>query len=531
MAFDTADLILTKGKVITMDSRDSIAEAVAVRDGRIVYVGSSEEIARMAGEETHVIDLGGKTMIPGFGDAHAHLDMYGMMTSDLTADCRIPPLGSVDEILQSIRDRSACLAKGELVIGQARPFQEYPTKEQLDQAAPDHPVIVKASMHWYLLNSRALEKFKITRGLPILEDLLAIDSCAFIQRNEATNEPTGYLEECWNYLFPRSVSPFTYEEAKRCIGESLQKASRYGLTSATELLCHPESTRIYQDLHNNGDLKVRLQLVPCFYGSYRTVELDEVIRCGLTTGFGNDWIKFGGLKTFLDSHQLKLSYTQARLDDWFGKAHRNGLRMFMHAITKDAQEMGLRSIEKEASSTGLESIRAMRHRMEHMGNEDLDPTFFQRVKNLGAIALPTAYFMNMGPGTLASPRTKKSFMFKTLLDMGLCAAGSSDTAGAVPEALNPMYEIWCMVNRKSLDGNLVSPSEKISVLEALRVYTIHSAYAAREEEIKGSIETGKLADFVVLDKDPFTIDEDELKDVAVAMTIVDGKIVYERNEP
>ena len=529
MGFDAVDLILTKGKVITMDSRDSIAEAVAVRDGRIVYVGSSEETARMAGEETHVTDLRGKTMIPGFGDAHAHLDMYGMMTSDLTAECRMPPLGSVDDILQSIREKAASLKKGELVIGQARPFQEYPTKEQLDKVAPDHPVIVKASMHWYLLNSKALEKFKITRGLPALKDLFAIDSCAFIQRDEANHEPTGYLEECWNYLFPRSVSPFTYDETKRAVRESLQKASKYGVTSATELVCHPESTRIYQDLHNKGDLNVRLQLVPCFYGSYRTVELDEVVRCGLMSGFGNDWITFGGLKIFLDSHQLKLSCTQAQLDDWFGKAHRHGLRIFMHAITKDAQEMGLRSIEKEASETGLEGIQAMRHRMEHMGNEDLDPTFFQRVKDLGAIALPTAYFMNMGPGTLASPRTDKSFMFKTLLDMGLYVAGSSDTAGAVPEALDPMYEIWCMVNRKSLDGKSVSPSEKLSVLEALKVYTIHSACAAREEAIKGSIETGKLADFVVLDKDPFTIDEDELKNVAVDMTIVDGKIVYKRN--
>jgi predicted amidohydrolase YtcJ len=134
----------------------------------------------------------------------------------------------------------------------------------------------------------------------------------------------------------------------------------------------------------------------------------------------------------------------------------------------------------------------------------------------------------MGPGTLVTPRTKRSFLFKTLPEMGLCVGGSSDTAGAVPEALDPMYQIWCMVNRKAIDGSPVSPEEKIPVMEAIKVYTIHSAYAAREEHIKGSIEEGKLADFVVLDRDPFAIDEDDLRKVCVHMTIVGGRVVYQR---
>ena len=204
--------------------------------------------------------------------------------------------------------------------------------------------------------------------------------------------------------------------------------------------------------------------------------------------------------------------------------------MFMHAISREAQDRGLKAIEAELLHSGLEEIRAMRHRMEHMGNESLDPNFFTRLKKLGAVALPTAYFMNMGPGTLTTPRTARSFMFRSMLDLGLCVPGNSDTAGAVPEALNPMYQIWCMVNRKAMDGELVSPAEKIGVAEALKVYTIHSAYAGREEKIKGSLEIGKLADFAVLAQDPFSVPEDKIRNIEIDMTIVEGNIVYQRHQ-
>ena len=202
--------------------------------------------------------------------------------------------------------------------------------------------------------------------------------------------------------------------------------------------------------------------------------------------------------------------------------------MYMHAITRKGQDMALAAIEAEAATAGLEEIQAMRHRVEHMGNENHDPTYFQRMKELGAIALPTAYFMNMGPNKLLFPKTDKAFMFRTMLEMGLCTPGNSDGAGAIPEAPNPLYQIWCMVNRKALDGALVSPSEKISVREALKVYTRHSAFAALEENIKGSIEAGKLADFAVLGDNPLTCPEERLRDIEVCMTIVGGKIVYQK---
>ena len=526
MEFNRVDMVLVNGIILTMDNKDTVVQGIAVREGKIVHLGRSDEVQSLANKRSQVIDLRGKTVVPGFIYTHTHIDMYGMMTSNLAVSCHIPPLHSVEDILQGIKEKAASLPKGSLIMGQGRPFQPYPTIEQLDQAAPKHPVIIKASMHWYLLNHLAMKRFNITKKSPTPKKLLATDPCGFIKRDPKTHEPTGYLEECWNYMFPDSQSPLPYEETRRVIKEGLDKASRYGLTSVVEFLNHPESLRIYQDLYKKGELNVRLQLVPCFYGVYKVVEMDEVIHAGLTSGFGNDWVKFGGIKVFLDTHQLKTSCTPEQIDGWFSKAHRAGLRMFMHAISKPAQDMGLRAIEEEASASGPDGIRAMRHRIEHMGIECHDPDFFRRAKNLNVIPVPTAYFMNMGPGTLVTPRTEKSFLFRTLLGMGFSVPGNSDTAGAVPEALDPMYEIWCMVNRRSLEGNLVSPSEKISVMEALKVYTLHSAYAGCEEETKGSIEVGKLADFVVLSQDPLKTPEEKLREIKVEMTIAGGRVVY-----
>jgi predicted amidohydrolase YtcJ len=528
MIFINVDMILFGGKVLCMDANDTRAEAVAVNDGKIVQVGQSAEIKRLVGDKTKIIDLKGMTLLPGFIDAHTHNDMYGMMTSALVVDCHIPPLKSVDDILSAIRGKTASTPKGELILGQGRPFQPYPSRRQLDEVAPDHPVIVKPSMHWYLLNSSALQKFNMTKDRPAFEELFSVDPCGVIQRDLRMGEPTGYVEECWNYMFPRSKSPFNYEQTRRVVQEGLEKHSRYGVTSIVEFIDHPESPRIYQDLYTTGELKMRLQLVPCFYGLYKTVDLGEVINAGLTTGFGNEWIKFGGVKIFVDRLQ-NTTCSSIQLNEWFSKAYRAGLRMYMHAVTRKGQEMALGAIEGEAVQTGLDGIRRMRHRIEHMGNENHDETYLHRMKQLGAIALPTAYFMNMGPHKLLSPKTDKSFMFRTMLDMGLCVPGNSDGGGAFPEAPNPMYQIWCMVNRKSWDEELVCPSEKISVMEALRVYTIHSAYAGLEEHIKGSIEVGKLADFAVLSKDPLTSPEDQLKNIEIEMAIIGGKVIYRKH--
>ena len=170
MEYVNADMILYDGNVITVDKNNTLAEAVAVNDGKIMKDGSNREIEDLKGKHTEMIDLGKKTLLPGFIDAHTHVDLLGMAASDVVVDCHMPPVNNVDEILKKIKEKVDKTTKGELVLAQGRFVQPYPTKEQLDAVSPNHPVIIRNSMHAYRLNSFSLKKFHITRDKPTFEE-------------------------------------------------------------------------------------------------------------------------------------------------------------------------------------------------------------------------------------------------------------------------------------------------------------------------------------------------------------------------
>lgn len=528
--YNHVDLIIINGNILTMDANNSVSRAVAVDQGIIVAVGDINDVLEFKSDSTLVIDLDGKTMIPGFIDAHTHLDLFSTMTSEYVVDCHIPPLKNVEDIIGKIKEFVDRKPEGELIIGQGRLDQAYPTREQLDRVAPRHPVLLKSTMHHYYLNSCALQNFNINRYNPSLEELMSTDPGSYIERDPVTGEPTGFAFDCWSYMFPGSRSPFSHEENYQAIKAGMDLMTSYGITSIVDFSSYRESGRIYRQLFDDGELKIRLQLVPCFYGLHKTVDIDEIINSGLTSGFGNEWIKFGGLKILTDIDN-KTICSEVQLNYWFRKAHHAGIRMFMHAMTRASQDMVLGAIEQEAKK-GKEAaarVNNMRHRVEHLGNEGHDLAHLERLKKVGAIGMPTAYFLNVGELNLMSADTDKKFMFKTMLDMGLCVPGNSDGGGSIPECHNPFYEIWCMVNRKTIDGEVFLPDEKITPYEALQIYTIHAAYAGKEEKIKGTIEAGKLADFAILSDNPLTVPEDDLRHINVNMTIVNGKVVYDNN--
>lgn len=520
------DLILYNGSVITLDSEDRMVDAVAVSNGRILAVGTNKEILDQKGAQTQVIDLKRKTVLPGFIDAHTHVDLLGLsFYEEAMLDCHIPPNKCVDDILMKIRERVKKTPEGELILGHGRFVQPYPTKRQLDEVAPRHAVIIKNSMHSYRLNSCALQKYGIDRNRPVPEELFQIDPGGIVYRDAKTGEPTGYLEECWNFMFPDARSPFPYDITKSFIKTGLDCFSTAGVTSITEFVDFPESLRVYDDLYAKGELNIRLQIVPCVHGLYRTTDLKSILNLGLRTGFGNDWLKFMGIKIFVDRGNVT-TLASIQLNEMVLKAHTADLRVYLHAISRKAQDMALESIEE---AERLVPGKNLRHRIEHMGNDLHDPSFLDRLQKVGAIALPTAYFIGIGALDWLQAKGSRPYPFRTLIEKGMCVPGNSDTGGSEPEAFNPLYEIWCMVARKSKEGSLICPEEKISVLEALRVYTMHSAYASFDEAVKGSIEVGKFADFVVLEENPLTVPEEHLKDIPVGLTIAGGKVVYERN--
>jgi len=520
MEYVGADSILYNGNVITLDNNNRVAEAVAVKNGRILGIGSSREMKDLKAGHAEMIDLDKNTVLPGFIEAHTHVDLTGMMTSDFVVDCRIPPLNDNDEVLGRIRAKAQQTPKGELILAHGRWMQPYLSRVELDRIAPEHPVILKYNMHLYLLNSCALKKHGITKVWPTAEELFAEAPGGQIQRDPLTGEPNGFLEDAWDFLYPGSPSPLSYEETKAAIKHGLDTYIRSGVTSITEFVDYRESPQIYQELHREGQLNARVQLAHCVHGLHRTTDLNALIGAGLATGYGDEWLSFGGAKFFVDLG-VETTLSSIQLKETVGRAHRAGIRVYMHANTRMAQDMALAAIETaEERMPGKD----LRHRIEHMGNRLIDKNYFDRVKNANAIAMPTAYFMNIGR---QFPKNLKLFLFRTMLDKGLCIPGNSDSGGTEPQALNPLYQIWCMVARKSRDGSDVYPEEAITVKEGLEIYTRHSAYAALQEDIKGSIEPGKLADFVVLSQNPLTCSLDALKEIQVEKTIVGGKVVYD----
>ena len=541
-----ADLIFFNAKIVTMDASGAIGSAVAVQGEQIIRVGSDSEIQALAGDRTNAIDLQGRVVLPGFIDAHIHLDCAAVNTK-LATSCHIPPVdyvevsgstGSRDAILDFVKQKAQQTPTSEWIIGQGRFTLETdgnsPSKDQLDAVAPKHPVMIRYSAHSQLLNSCALERAGITKDSPTQEELNEVAPGARIRRDPSSGEPTGVLNECIDWIFPMQ-SPWSEAELKDAILRTGQEAARFGVTSIHEFVSWPESSRIYQELHRSGELPLRVQLCPCIWGMQRTADLDGLLNLGIQTGFGNHWVKFGSVKIFVDGEgrdedgvaQEWPRISQDRLDALVLGAHRGGLRVMMHATSREGQEMAIRAVEAAVAAFPRDDHR---HRIEHFAG-DYWPEGLERMKALGMIPVPTPYSSLgwYGDAWLDSADAAaggKAVPYRALVDGGFMPPGNSDCMGTEPEALNPWWSIWCVVARKTRSGRSICPEEGLTVMEAIQLYTTHSAYAGFEEGLKGSIEAGKLADFVVLHEDPFEVPVDGLKEIQVKTTVIGGQVVH-----
>ncbi len=539
-----ADLILLNGRIVTMDAADSTVQALAASGERIIAVGSNSDVEHLSGKHTRTIDLQGRVVLPGFIDTHVHVDCAAVNTK-LATSCHIPPVdyvevlgsaGSKDAIINFVEQAALEKDAGEWIIGQGRFTLEFegnsPSKDELDAVAPDHPVMIRYSAHSQLLNSAALKLAGISKDHPSQEELNKVAPGAKVRRDSVSGEPTGVVNECIDWIFPKS-SPWKYADLRRAIRQTCEEASSFGVTGIHEFVSWPDSTRVYQELHRDGDLPLRVQLCPCVWGMMQTVEMDSLVNLGWQTGFGNDWIKFGSAKIFVDGEgrdengvgQEWSRIEQERLNALVESAHRAGIRVMMHATSREGQEMAISAIEAALR----EFPRAdHRHRIEHFAG-DYWPEGLARLKKSGIIPIPTPYSSLGWYGDAwldsASPGDKV-VPYRTLLDEGFMPPGNSDCMGTEPEALNPWWSIWCVVARKTRAGRSICPEEGLTVLEAIRLYTNYSAYAGFEEASKGSLEPGKLADLIVLSVDPFEIPVDALKDVQVDTTIVGGRVVH-----
>jgi predicted amidohydrolase YtcJ len=531
-ARERPDLILTNGVVLTMDPRQPTAEAVAVAGDRILAVGSSADVDALAVAGTKKCDLRGSTVVPGFIDAHCH-PAYSGRRHLRFIDC---DLRSIREIQDAVRERAAKTPPGEWVAGfkyddTKTAERRFITREDLDAAAPQHPVYIgHRGGHTGYVNSLALAKAGITETSPDPQ------GGKFV-RDPATGRLTGRLLERAAEVYETLIPAFgttTRDEDRAAVKLITQMFAKAGVTSSTDAFGTPEDLRAYQDAREAGELSARIY---CMIGYSH---LDTMIAAGVRTGLGDDWVRVGGMKQTCDG---SISERTARLsapyvgrpndlgmivadaDELYGyarKAHAAGWQLGTHAngdvgiaMVCDLYERLQREMPR----------RDARYRIEHC--TVMNDSLVARMKALGAIPTPFAsyvYFHGEKMPEYGEERLNHMFALRSFIDAGIRPTMGSDYP---PGPFEPMMALQSMVTRTALDGHVWGPKQKITVEEALRVCTINGAYASFEEHDKGSLDPGKLADLVVLGRNPLTEDPSSLVTIPVERTMVGGRWVYE----
>jgi predicted amidohydrolase YtcJ len=510
----TSNLAIRNANILTMDPVQPLAEALAIRDGRLLAVGSWDYVAREA-SDIPAIDLGGKTVVPGLIDTHAHFVWTALSLAALDVSQALD-----HETLQSIVGQAVTgAAPGDLVFGMG--FREYaldterfgPIVQVLDAVAPDNPVfLVGVTGHTSVANSQALARLNLPDGTPGIG-------------RDSTGHPNGLLTAQANNLAGSFyVEAFgAGDRAPTLLARAIDRAHSVGITTLHALeggLTGPDEAVDYL-LEVIPDLTLRI----VFY--YQTMDVERVLALGLP--------RIGGcilLDGDVGPHTAALSepyfddptcygtlyHTQQEIDAFVLQAHRAGLQVAMHAVGDAAVEQALNAYQ---AALAAYPRRDHRHRIEHC--EIIREDQIVRAQQLGLSLAIQPPFNHYWPHTtyyplLGEERAWKADPIRTLLRPGLLIAGGSDST-VTP--LGPLIGVHTAVNHSN-------PAERVSVQEALELYTVNAARIAFQEGDGGSLEAGKLGDLVVLDADPFRVDPEQIRDIPVEMTVVGGEIVYQR---
>jgi predicted amidohydrolase YtcJ len=547
MSGATAEVVVVADRVHTMGG-DRDAQMVAIAGGRVIGTGPRDAIAGFAGEGTRILDAGSRTVIPGFVDVHAHAEVAAR-TAYTTVDVRVPTCRTIADVQAVLGDSLADAREGWL-IGQANLFFDqkladgrFPTRAELDEVSRDVAIAVRAGGHITILNSRALELAGIDRAYEPPSH--SVSGKPIVER-EASGEPSGIVKEMDNLLPFPEMDAGDLRDALRAGMRDLFTA--YGVTAVGEISETVAGLRAMDDLHGERELAVRMFVYLWVPG---TVSLDEACawREGLAFRSPEELIRIQGLKVFADggysaaSAVVKTDYVQR--PGWRGapaltreqvatvleRSREADLQLAIHANGDRTQELVCEAI---AAAGGAPEGR-IRTRIEHAGNFLPEPeetiAWWRRA---GIIPVPQPAFIyafgDYFPTYLGPYGAQGRFPFRDLLDDGWRLSGSCDIwVGGEALTTNPFFGIWCCRTRETFTGDVIDPDQAITIEEAMRFYTVDAAHVLGREGDLGSLRPGRLADLSIVDRDPFTCPDHDLRDIKVDAVLLGGELRHERD--
>ena len=527
-----ADLILVNGRVLTQDTAMPRAEALAVKDGRFLAVGSNTDIRNVASARTRLLDAAGMTVLPGFIDCHCHPSGVSELY-EANANVR-----TLAELQANLGKRARETPVGFWVTGAMfddtkldRPL----TRQGLDAVSTEHPIAVNhrgGHTSWY--NSKALELAGITRDTPDPPD------GRFLRGPDG--ELTGRVAELARGVVTRvgKREQFTAEQrrerARRGMAYISELLTATGLTSVHDAGASSDHITAFEDVHQSGELRHRSYLM------VRGGAYPQLRDAGVYTGLGDEWVRIGGVKYAADGSASErtmrmstpyvgtsdygiLTMTQEQIHEAVDDAHTHNWQIGIHANGDVTIDMVLKAYERALARWPHPDRR---HRIEHCTL--VNPDLIRRIKATGSIPTPFwtyVYFHGEKWSEYGDEKLRWMFAHRSFLDAGIRVPGASDYG---PGPFEPLMAIQSMVTRRDYRGREWGPNQRVSVDEALRIGTIHGAYASYEEQLKGSITAGKLADFVLLERDPHDVDPSQIKDIKVVRTVAGGRTVHPKGE-